>query len=88
MTAPQELTQRDLRARSAQIMDAVEHGETFVVTRNGTAIGELIPLRAHRTVRREQFAAVSANAPTIDAARFRADLDAAIDSDLPGPDGH
>jgi antitoxin (DNA-binding transcriptional repressor) of toxin-antitoxin stability system len=29
-------------------MDAVAHGEAFIVTRNGTPIGELIPLRRHR----------------------------------------
>jgi antitoxin (DNA-binding transcriptional repressor) of toxin-antitoxin stability system len=66
-------------------MDAVAHGESFVVTRNGTPIGELIPLRRHRVVTREQFAGVSANAPVIDAARFRADVDRAMDSGLRDP---
>ncbi|MDG4788731.1 type II toxin-antitoxin system prevent-host-death family antitoxin [Micromonospora sp. WMMD1102] len=80
-----ELTQRDLRARSGQIMDAVAHGESFVVTRNGTPIGELIPLRRTRLVTREQFAGVSANAPVMDAARFRADVDSAMDSGLQDP---
>lgn len=66
-------------------MDAVAHGKTFVVTRNGTPIGELIPLRRRRVVTREQFAGMSANAPVIDAARFRADIDAAVDSRLRDP---
>lgn len=66
-------------------MNAVEHGETFVVTRNGTPIGELVPLRRRRTVTREQFAAASANAPLLDAERFHADLDAAVDDDLRDP---
>jgi antitoxin (DNA-binding transcriptional repressor) of toxin-antitoxin stability system len=66
-------------------MDAVAHGESFVVTRNGTPIGELIPLRRHRVVTRDQFAGVSANAPVIDAARFRADVDRAMDSGLQDP---
>lgn len=82
---PAELTQRDLRARSGQIMDAVAHGESFIVTRHGTPIGELIPLRRHRAVSREQFAAMSMNAPVIDAARFRADADEAIDGGLRDP---
>ncbi len=80
-----EITQRDLRSRSGQIMDAVEHGEAFVVTRNGTAIGELIPLRRRRRVTREQFAAMSVNAPRVDAARFRADLDRIADAELGDP---
>lgn len=66
-------------------MDAVAHGESFVVTRNGTPIGELIPLRRNRVVTREQFAGVSANAPIMDAARFRADVDSAMDSELQDP---
>jgi antitoxin (DNA-binding transcriptional repressor) of toxin-antitoxin stability system len=66
-------------------MDAVAHGATFVVTRNGMPIGELIPLRRHRVVTREQFAGVSANAPVMDAARFRADVDDALDSGLRDP---
>ena len=81
----QEITQRDLRSRSGEIMDSVEHGETFIVTRNGTPIGELIPLRRHRTVTREQFVAMSANAPVIDPDRFRADLDAAVETGLRDP---
>jgi antitoxin (DNA-binding transcriptional repressor) of toxin-antitoxin stability system len=66
-------------------MDAVAHGETFIVTRNGTPIGELIPLRRHRVVTREHFAGVSANAPVMDAARFRADADSGLDSGLQDP---
>lgn len=66
-------------------MDAVAHGESFVVTRHGTPIGELIPLRRHRVVTRQHFAAVSANAPVIDAARFRVDADQAVDPELRDP---
>jgi len=68
-------------------MDAVAHGESFIVTRHGTPVGELIPLRRNRTVSREQFAAMSMNAPVIDAARFRADMDEAVDSGLRDPYG-
>jgi prevent-host-death family protein len=83
--AAQEINQRDLRNRSGEIMDAVEQGQEFVVTRNGKPIGELIPLRRGRTVTREQFAAMSANAAYVDAERFRADLDAVVDNDVRDP---
>lgn len=86
MSAQPEITQRDLRARSGEIMDAVEHGEAFTVTRNGHAIGELIPLRRRRrTVTREQFAAMSTNAAVIDAERFRHDVDSVADGELRDP---
>jgi prevent-host-death family protein len=40
-----EITQRDLRNRSKEIVDAVEGGQSFTVTRDGHEIGQLIPLR-------------------------------------------
>jgi prevent-host-death family protein len=53
-----EITQRDLRSRSREIMDAVEHGQSFTVTRDGHRIGELVPLRGRRRfVSRDEFAA-------------------------------
>ena len=72
-----EITQRDLRSRSREIMDAVEHGQSFTVTRDGHQIGELVPLRRRRTfVPRQEFAAMSRNAPGGDLDAFRADQDA------------
>ena len=80
------ISQRDLRLRSKEIMDSVERGEAFTVTRDGHEIGELIPLRARRTfVTREQFLAGSLKLAPIDIDRFRADLDAVIDNDINDP---
>jgi prevent-host-death family protein len=75
-----EITQRDLRSRSREIMDAVEHGQSFTVTRDGHRIGELIPLRRRRRfVSRQEFSAMSRNAPDVDLQAFRTDQDAAAD---------
>lgn len=81
-----EITQRDLRSRSREIMDAVEHGQSFTVTRDGHRIGELIPLRRRRRfVSREEFTAMSRNAPGLDPDAFRADQEAAADHEATGP---
>ena len=80
-----EITQRDLRSRSREIMDAVEHGQSFTVTRDGHRIGELIPLRRRRFVPREEFATMSRNAPDIDLDAFRADQEAALDQEATSP---
>ena len=86
MSAYPEITQRDLRTRSREIMDAVEHGQSFTVTRDGHRIGELIPLRRRRRfVSRQEFAALSRNAPDVDLEAFRADQDAALDNDAGSP---
>jgi prevent-host-death family protein len=79
MSSP-EITQRDLRSKSREIMDAVEHGQSFTVTRDGHQIGELVPIRRRRRfVSRQEFAAMSRNAPESDLEAFRADQNAAAD---------
>jgi prevent-host-death family protein len=75
-----EITQRDLRSKSREIMDAVEHGQSFTVTRDGHQIGELVPIRRRRRfVSRQEFAAMSRNVPVSDLSAFRADQDATAD---------
>ena len=84
-----EISQRDLRMRSREIMDAVERGESFTVTRDGHEIGELIPFRKRRTfVTRSEFAAMSRTAPDIDLGRFRTSEDAFIDGAMDDPYAH
>lgn len=56
MSVQHEISQRDLRNRSGEIMDAVEHGETFTVTRSGSPIAQLVPLCRRHAVSRDQFA--------------------------------
>lgn len=86
MTTQPEITQRDLRSRSKEIMDAVQHGQSFTVTRDGHRIAELIPLRRRRRfVARQEFEAMSRNAPSVDIATFRADQDAVTDHEVAGP---
>ncbi|HUC58009.1 MAG TPA: type II toxin-antitoxin system prevent-host-death family antitoxin [Streptosporangiaceae bacterium] len=81
-----EITQRDLRSRSREIMDAVEHGQAFTVTRDGHRIGELIPLRRRRRfVSRDEFSAMSRNAPEVDLSSFRRDQEVAIDQEPADP---
>ena len=66
MSSQPEITQRDLRMRSKEIMDAVERGQAFTVTRDGHRIGELVPLRQRRRfVSRAEFAAMSRSAPVV-----------------------
>lgn len=77
-----EITQRELRNESGEIMRRLDQGETFVVTRNGVPVGELTPLRRHRFVAAEAAVALFRNAPAIDIERFRADLDAVASQDL------
>jgi len=87
MTSQPEITQRDLRNRSKEIMDAVEHGQAFTVTRDGHRIGELVPLRRRqRFVPRQEFAAMSRGTAELQIDFFRADQEAALDQDMDDDD--
>lgn len=79
--ASREITQRELRNDSGAIMRGVERGESFTITRNGTPIGRLIPIRRRTFVPRAEVMAAFATAPVLDEARFHRDLDAAIAQD-------
>lgn len=86
MTAQPEITQRDLRTRSKEIMDAVQGGQAFTVTRDGHRVGELIPLRRRRRfVPRAEFVAMSRTAPDISLDAFRDDQDAVVEQELDDP---
>jgi prevent-host-death family protein len=70
-----EITQRELRNDSGEIMRRLDEGESFVVTRNGVPVGELAPLRRHRFVSAEAAVATFRGAPAVDFKQFRRDLD-------------
>ena len=79
-----EITQRELRNSSGAIMRALDKGESFIVTRNGTPVGELLPVRRRQFVKASQILAAFATATPIDSARFRRDVDEVLDQD-PSP---
>jgi prevent-host-death family protein len=78
---PRELTQRELRNESGEIMRALDRGERFLVTRNGVPVGELTPIGRRRTVSAEGLLDAFERLPAIDPARLRADLDAVAGQD-------
>ena len=77
-----EITQRELRNNSGEIMRRLDDGEAFVVTRNGVPVGELVPLRRRRVVNGPALAAAFRGAPRIDYQQWRADLDRHVDQDV------
>lgn len=79
-----KITQRELRNESGEIMRALDRGESFIVTRNGVPVGELMPLQQRQFVTAEAATAVFAGAPGIELDQFRADVDALLDQD-PAP---
>lgn len=77
-----EISQRELRNDSGAILRAVESGEDFIVTRNGTALAELRPLRRRRFVARAELMAAARQLAPMDASAFRADVDEVVDQSL------
>jgi prevent-host-death family protein len=77
-----EVTQRELRNESGDIMRRLDDGESFIVTRNGVPVGELTPIRRRRFVNSEAVVAAFRGAPRIDYEQFRADVDRYVDQDI------
>ncbi|MGH3873118.1 MAG: type II toxin-antitoxin system Phd/YefM family antitoxin [Pseudonocardiaceae bacterium] len=65
------ITQREFRNNSAAVMDAVEAGETYHITRNGTEVAELRPLTRRRRLSAEELVARHSRLPRVDHARMR-----------------
>ena len=78
-----EISQRELRNDSGAILRAVEAGEDFVVTRNGTALAELRPLRRRqRFVAKAELLAAARQLAPMDTSAFRSDVDQILDQGL------
>jgi prevent-host-death family protein len=74
-----EITQRELRNDSGEIMRALDRGESFLVTRNGVPVGELIPMQPRRFVTAAVIGAAFRDAPRLDRERFQSDVDSKLD---------
>ncbi|MDE0137143.1 MAG: type II toxin-antitoxin system prevent-host-death family antitoxin [bacterium] len=77
----QDISQRELRNNSGKVMRELRAGKSFVVTSNGTPIGELTPLSRRRFIPAAEAVGFFRTAPDIDYERWRADLDAIADQD-------
>ncbi|MFI7672483.1 type II toxin-antitoxin system Phd/YefM family antitoxin [Actinophytocola sp. NPDC049390] len=69
------ISQREFRNNSAAIMDAVEAGETYHVTRNGVTVAELRPVSRRRRLSAEELTERHRKLPRVDYARMRRDAD-------------
>ncbi|MGW5349447.1 type II toxin-antitoxin system Phd/YefM family antitoxin [Streptomyces sp. NPDC004031] len=65
------ITQREFRNNSAAVMDAVEAGETYHITRNGTEVAELRPLVRRRRPSAEDLVARHRGLPQVDYEQMR-----------------
>ncbi|CAG7652139.1 type II toxin-antitoxin system Phd/YefM family antitoxin [Actinacidiphila bryophytorum] len=69
------ITQREFRNNSAAVMDAVEAGETYHITRNGTEVAELRPVPRRRRLSAEELVERHRRLPRVDYARMRQEAD-------------
>lgn len=69
------ITQRELRNSSAAVMDGVEAGKTYVVTRNGVEVAELRPISRRRRLTAEELVGKHRRLPRVDAAEMRREAD-------------
>lgn len=79
-----DITQRELRNASAAVMDAVERGEAFHITRHGAVVAELRPVEISHFVRVAQLKSAFARLPAGGFDVLRADADAVFGEDRIG----
>lgn len=77
-----QITQRELRNRSGEIMRALDRGEEFVVTRNGVPVGELTPIRRGPFVPTDKLIEAVRASGRIDYRLFREELDEIFGDDF------
>jgi len=74
------ITQREMRNNSARIMDDVEQGATYQITRGGKPVAELRPIaRRRRFVPIQELVDAFAGLAPVDAAVLRAEADDLFD---------
>jgi prevent-host-death family protein len=69
------ITQREFRNNSAAVMDQVEAGETFHITRNGVEVAELRPLPRKRRLSARELVERHRRLPHVDYAEMRREAD-------------
>lgn len=67
-------------------MDAVEAGESVIITRNGVPVAELMPIKHKREITTDELQRIFATSPAPDYALMRADIDAYLGEDRVGDD--
>lgn len=69
------ISQREFRNDAAAVLDAVEAGETFHITRNGVDVAELRPLPSRRRLSAEELVERHRRLPRVDHALMRRESD-------------
>jgi prevent-host-death family protein len=69
------ISQREFRNNSAAVMDAVEAGEVYHVTRNGVEIAEVRPLTRRRRLTADELVERHRRLPRVDRDRMRDEAD-------------
>lgn len=77
----QTITQREFRNNSAAVMNAVEAGESFRITRNGVDVAELSPISSQRKLSAAELVSRHKRLPHVDWPAMRDEADAVFGSD-------
>lgn len=75
------ISQRELRNNSAEVMNAVEGGETLIISRKGVPVAELRPIPRRALVATAELRQAWADGSRLSYAAMRAEMDALFDED-------
>lgn len=80
------ISQREFRNNSAAVMDAVEAGETFHVTRNGVEVAEVRPIPRRPRFTAEELIERHKKLPRVDYEEMRREADEIFGEERVGDD--
>lgn len=81
MNGTADVSVRDLRNHGGHVLDRVARGESFHVTKDGSPVAELRPIRRPGLPPAELIARAK-QLPKVDPDRLRHDIDAVLDQSL------
>lgn len=73
------ISQRELRNGSAAVVDGVEAGQTYTITRNGVPVAELRPIGPRPPPTAAELVRLAGTLPPVDGAAMRREADEFFD---------
>lgn len=80
------ISQRELRNNSAAVVTALEHGQSFILTRNGVPVGEVRPYRHRQKLTAAELVERAKRLPRVDHQEMRDEADEFFGEDRLGDD--
>lgn len=78
---PHSISEGELHGDLGLVLDNVQRGQSYIITRDGASIARLVPFEQPNFTTRAEVVQAFATSPVVHAAGLRDDLDAVFEQD-------